>query len=166
MQAFPSCVVQHGAGTVIITVYEYASVACVLVLFQVSRPLGLLFLHAEAINKLVEQDQARMRHLPSLEELGAKDVSLDQLLNSLSSSVVRKDLGTEAQVGDQVYACNNASSPHVACTRSTLSMHIGTDRPSRVARSRGLLASLCEWLHAVSRTIVFGIHERHMRVTP
>lgn len=105
MQAFPSCVVQHGAGTVIITVYEYASVACVLVLFQVSRPLGLLFLHAEAINKLVEQDQARMRHLPSLEELGAKDVSLDQLLNSLSSSVVRKDLGTEAQVGDQVYAC-------------------------------------------------------------
>lgn len=39
------------------------------------------------LNKLAERDQARMRHLPSLQELAVKDAEMDSLLTKLSGAV-------------------------------------------------------------------------------
>ena len=50
---------------------------------------------------MAAQDQARMRELPSMEELNAKDFTLSDLLTKLGGSIAGKDLSPDGppQVG-------------------------------------------------------------------
>ncbi|PNG99584.1 hypothetical protein TSOC_014634, partial [Tetrabaena socialis] len=45
----------------------------------------------DALNRLAEQEQARMRELPSVEEMNIKDFSLGDLLNKLGGSIAGRD---------------------------------------------------------------------------
>lgn len=50
----------------------------------------------EALNRIAAQDQARMKDLPSIDELNSKDVSLDQFLNKLGGAIEGRDLSPDA----------------------------------------------------------------------
>ncbi|GFR49053.1 hypothetical protein Agub_g11079 [Astrephomene gubernaculifera] len=49
----------------------------------------------EALNRMAEKDQARMREPPSMEELNSKDVTLDQFLSKLGGSISGRDLSPD-----------------------------------------------------------------------
>ncbi|GLC33511.1 hypothetical protein PLESTB_000083000 [Pleodorina starrii] len=49
----------------------------------------------EALNRMAEQDQARMRELPSMDELNAKDSTLDGFLSKLGGAIAGRDLSPE-----------------------------------------------------------------------
>ncbi|KXZ42302.1 hypothetical protein GPECTOR_165g162 [Gonium pectorale] len=49
----------------------------------------------DALNRMAEKEQARMKELPSMEELNAKDGTLGDLLNKLGGSIAGRDLTPE-----------------------------------------------------------------------
>lgn len=53
-----------------------------------------------AVNKMAEKDQARLRDLPSIEEMNEKDTPLDQLLSKLGGAIGRHDLAPD-EAGQQ-----------------------------------------------------------------
>ena len=45
------------------------------------------FTHADVMNQLAAREQLRLKDIPSLEQINAKDGDLGQLLNKLTTSI-------------------------------------------------------------------------------
>ncbi|GIL52876.1 hypothetical protein Vafri_8641 [Volvox africanus] len=74
----------------------------------------------ETLNRMAEQDQARMKELPSIDEMNAKDVTLDDFLSKLGGAIAGRDLSPDG--------------PSEASTSGRTSVQMPPARPSQ---SRG-----------------------------
>ncbi|KAG2483748.1 hypothetical protein HYH03_017403 [Edaphochlamys debaryana] len=95
----------------------------------------------EALNRIADQDQARMRELPSIEEMNTKDIPLDKLLNKLGGAISGRDLSPDeppeaSTSGRQQFPAMPPARPTIAqlqaaanAKRSTLSPD---DQPGRL----------------------------------
>ncbi|GIM07173.1 hypothetical protein Vretimale_11382 [Volvox reticuliferus] len=75
----------------------------------------------ETLKRMAEQDLARMRELPSMDEMNAKDVTLDDLLSKLGGAIAGRDLSPDG--------------PSEASTSGRTSVQMPPARPSQSLRA-------------------------------